>query len=140
MSADKQKIQEMYIEYQRLMQQIQQLQQNLQEMEKHISDLARLKNNLNSISKIEEGQETLMPLGSGIFIHGEIKNTQQVIMNVGTNICINKTIIEALETVDNQMNEVSNVAIQMEQEIEKTSSRIEQIQEEFQKINPEEIE
>src|SRR3989344_659351 len=135
MSADKQKIQEMYIEYQRLMQQIQQLQQNLQEMEKHISDLARLKNNLNSISKIEEGQETLMPLGSGIFIHGEIKNTQQVIMNVGTNICINKTIIEALETVDNQMNEVSNVAIQMEQEIEKTSSRIEQIQEEFQKIN-----
>ena len=140
MSADKQKIQEMYIEYQRLMQQIQQLQQNLQEMEKHISDLARLKNNLNSISKIEEGQETLMPLGSGIFIHGEIKNTQQVIMNVGTNICINKTIIKTLETVDNQMNEVSNVAIQMEQEIEKTSSRIEQIQEEFQKINPEEIE
>ena len=140
MKVNKQKLQEMYTEYQMLMQQMQQLQQNLQELQRHVSDLNNLKKNLDEISFVELNTETLVPLGNGIFLHAELKDNKNIVMNVGSDVFVDKTFSEAKETVDKQMNEVTNVVLQMEQEIEKATYRIEEIQEEFQKISPEDTE
>lgn len=139
MKLNKERLQEMYAEYQMLMQQMQQLQQNLQELQRHVSDLGKLKRNLNEISLINVDTETLVPLGNGIFLHAELKDNKNIVMNVGSEAFVDKTIDEAKETIEKQIGEVTNVVLQMEQEMEKTAHRIEEIQEEFQKIKPEEM-
>lgn len=136
--VDKEKLQEKYLEFQMLSQQLQQLQQNIESLEKHIVDLSTLKESLDNISKVKPGEESLMPLGNGVFIKGEIKETQNVIMNVGSDVFVERTVVEAIETVEKQLGEVNILFTNMQEEALQTHSKITEIQEEFQKLKEEE--
>jgi len=75
---------------------IQQLQQNITNLEKHITELNKIDDNIETITKVELNQETLIPIGNGLFIRGTIKDTSKFIMNVGSGVCVEKTVDEAL--------------------------------------------
>ena len=133
---EKEKIQEMYTEYQMLNQQLKQLHENLEALTRHAQELGKIKEGLNRMINIKHENETLIGFGSGIFLKGEIKDMQKVVMNVGVNIFVEKTIQEAEETVTKQLQDVNELTKQIEQEAENTGQRIQWIQEEFQKIKP----
>lgn len=139
MAINKERLKESYMEYQLLMQQLQQLQQNTSALEKHIVDLRNLNENLASLNQSEVDTETLMPLGSGIFVKGSLRDNNKVLMNVGSNVCIEKGIDEAKETVSKQLEEVTNVIIQLQHEIQSTTTRLSQLQKELQNIREEEL-
>ena len=131
---------EKYIEYEFLMQQLQQLQQNISALDKHIVDLNSLDQGLEQLTKIKTNQETLIPFGSGIFLKGEIKDNSTVIMNVGNNICVEKTLDEARETVAKQLEEVTLVLEQLREEMERNSVQLNSLQQEFESLRKEELE
>ena len=128
---------EKYMEYQILMQQLQQLQQNISALEKHIIDLRGLDDNLNSLSQTKINSETLMPLGSGIFLKGELKDNKTVIMNVGNNVCVEKNMVEARDTVNKQLEEVSIVLGQLQEEVDNTAVKLNEMQSELQSAKEE---
>jgi len=130
---------EKYMEHQVLMQQLQQLQENISSLDKHILDLKVLNDNLDSIGKTESGKDTLMPLGSGIFVNGTLKDNKSVIMNVGANICVEKSVEEAKQTIDKQIEDVGNLLEQLQVEITNTSFRLQELQNEFQNIREESL-
>ena len=138
--ADENKVQERYMEYQLLVQQYQQLQQNIQTLEKHVYDMNNLKENLDTISKTQINKETLIPLGSGIFLKGELKDNKNVIMNVGSDVFVEKNVEEAIKTVDKQFNEVNNLLEQMQEEIVRTHLKINEMQEEFKELREQKLE
>ncbi len=130
-------IKERYMEYQFLMQQLQQLQENVSALEKHIGDLNSLNVNLTGIKQSKVNSEVLMPLGSGIFLKGELKDNSSVIMNVGNGICVDKTLEEAKDTVSKQLEEVTLVLEQLRDETTDTMEKLTVLQEEFQKFENE---
>ena len=130
--VNKEKLKEKYMEYQLLMEQLQQLQENVSTLEKHTMELVFLTENLDSVSKTKIGQETLVPLGSGIFLKGSLKENSNVIMSVGSSVCIEKDIAEAKKTVSEQLGEVNQVLTQMQEEVGKTTFRLQELQNEFQ--------
>lgn len=115
------------LEYQMLMQQFHQLQQNLSSLEQHIEDLKKLEENLHNLSQIKEGTETLIPVGSGIFFKGQVKDTKNLIMNVGANVCVEKDNAGAIQSVQEQVNEVEGLLGQMEAEAQKIATRLEEL-------------
>ncbi len=123
--------QEVYMEYQMLMQNLKQLQQNLQQLNKHTNDLSELKFNLESLSNIKVNEETLMPVGSGIFLVGELKDNRKAVMNVGSNVCVEKNIEDVILTVDKQVKEVSTLLIQMQTQFEAGTERLSELQNEL---------
>ena len=139
MVANKENLKERYMEYQLLMQQLQQLQQNVSDLEKHVVDLNSLADNLNSLNDSEADGETLMPLGSGIFVKGTLKDNKNIIMNVGANVCVEKTVPEAKGVVSKQLNEVGGVIKQIQDEINNTTIRLQELQSEFQNLREEEL-
>ena len=86
-----------YNEYQMLMQQLQQLEQNSEIIEKHVSDLNSLKENLGNVSKVKTNTESLLPIGNGIFLRGELKDSSSVVMNVGAGVLLEKSVKEAID-------------------------------------------
>ncbi len=122
------------------MQQLQQLQQNISALDKHIVDLNSLDQGLEQLTKIKTNQETLIPFGSGIFLKGEIKDNSTVIMNVGNNICVEKTLDEARETVAKQLEEVTLVLEQLREEMERNSIQLNSLQQEFESMREEKLE
>ncbi|MGL6298600.1 MAG: prefoldin subunit alpha, partial [Methanobacteriaceae archaeon] len=50
---------------------------------------------------------TLVPVGAGSFINAEIKNTEEVIMSIGSGVAVSKNITDAKETVAEQKEELT---------------------------------
>ena len=80
-----------------------------------------------------------MPLGSGIFVKGELKDNNNLIMNVGSNICVEKTVDEGKETISKQLNDISGVFEQLQIEIQRTTERLQELQNEFKDLKEEEL-
>ncbi|MBI2148084.1 prefoldin subunit alpha [Candidatus Woesearchaeota archaeon] len=136
----KENLKEKYMEYQELVQQLQQLQQNITSLEKHIVDLSYLDDGLTQLKQTKVNDEVLMPFGSGIFLKGEIKDNNSVIMNVGNNVCVEKTVDEAKETVEKQLGDVTNVLEQLKEEVNNTVGKLNILQEDFSKVREEALE
>lgn len=134
------KLKEKYEEYQLLVQQLQQLQENSSGLESHTFNLATLMENLISIKDVKVNQEALIPLGSGIFLKGSLKDNSAVVMNVGSNICVEKNLDEAQQVISQQLNEVNQFLGQLQEEVVKTTHRIQELQSEFQTMRSEKLE
>ena len=100
-------------EQQMLQQQIQQTNEHYAYMEKHLIDLQRLGESLSGLENVEEGKEMLVPLGSGIFFKTHASNDSKIVMGVGSNVCVEKSLSEAKQTVSEQIVEVEEVMNQL---------------------------
>ena len=125
----------LYTEYNELIQQFQQLQQNVGALEKHVNDLNELKNNLTSISQVQVNEEVLIPLGSGIFLNGLLKDNKTTLMNVGASLCVEKDVDDVVKTIDKQIDDTTSFLSQMQEYAGQSVNRIQELQEEFKKIN-----
>ena len=52
---------------------------------------------VDALQEAEVGQEILVPIGSGSFIHGKLASKENVILNVGAGVSIEKRSEEAKE-------------------------------------------
>lgn len=125
-------VQQKYLELQILEQQIQQLQHQAQILQQQHQELLALKEAIQEISKVKENSESLIPLGAGVYIKGEIKDTKNIIMNVGANVTTEKTTKEALDIVEEQITHVQNLLERLSSDLEKTTTSAQQSQMEIQ--------
>ena len=100
---DEQKVQQLYIEFQVVNQQLQELQKQIQQIEESIQELQESKKGLEEVSKQESGKEILVPIVSGIFAKAEIKNSKDLIVNVGANTAVEKSIDQVQTLLDQQL-------------------------------------
>lgn len=121
--------QEMMYEYQMLMQQLQQLHNTLATMKKHKEELKRIEMAVDDMSKVKgEKNSTMIPLGSGIYVRGNISAQDSVLMNVGAGVVVKKGFEEALNTIKKQFAEIENYAAQVEANIQQIGMRMQEIQ------------
>ncbi len=123
--------QEQMMEYRVLAEQIQQVQQHLSALEQHVQQLQSVQHALTQLSTMSTPRETFIPVGAGIFFNGSIHNTQEVLLNVGSNICVKKSVPDALQTIDKQLMEVQGVMDHFEQEMQKGMQRVEELKQEL---------
>ncbi len=123
--------QEQMMEYRVLAEQIQQVQQHLATLEQHVQQLQSVQQALTQLSTMSAPRETFVPVGAGIFFTGTIQNTQEVLLNVGSNICVKKPVQEAVQTIDKQLMEVQGVIDHFEQELQKGMQRVEELKHEL---------
>jgi len=100
-------------EYQEIVEQIHKVREYANVLEKHVDDLRAVSETLDKCSDLREGNEILVPLGSGLFCKAEIKS-DKIILNVGAGVCVEKTFSEASEIVKKQLDEVSSVLTQVQ--------------------------
>ena len=96
------------------------MQNQISEIEAKKAELEYLKEGLTQL-KGQRDKDILIPLGSGVLAKGKLADDEKVIVNVGSNLLVKKTIEEAKEIIDEQINELSLVLNQIEQEIQKYS-------------------
>ncbi|PIN79844.1 prefoldin subunit alpha [Candidatus Woesearchaeota archaeon CG10_big_fil_rev_8_21_14_0_10_34_8] len=99
-------LQEKYMEYQMIEEQTKQMNEQLQTFEKQIEELDSIKEALKSIKDTKAGTELFVPISSGIFIKAEIKETKELLVNVGDNVIVPKTIDDAVKLVKKQQDDI----------------------------------
>ncbi|MDD5332027.1 MAG: prefoldin subunit alpha [Candidatus Nanoarchaeia archaeon] len=115
------------INLQQISYQIQQLQQQLQIIEQQFIELSILKDALDEI-KNSDKKDSLIPIGPGVFVKGKLEDKSKVIMNIGSDIFMEKNIDEAKELIEKQLKETKEVALELEDELNHQLSHIQGIE------------
>ena len=123
-----------YIEIQILEQQIKQIQKNLEILNQQIFELNMISNSLTEIKKTKIGQELLVPLGSGIFIKTELKDNNEILTNVGSDVVVSKTNAETKTFIKSQTEFVIEMITKIEQELHLSISKYEELKEDLQEL------
>lgn len=89
--------------------------------------LERASKAVEAMSTAAEGQEMLVPIGSGSFIYAKLASKDKIVLNVGAGVSIEKTAAEAKETLKVRQTEVSEGS-------KKLSDMLSRIDQEMQKI------
>lgn len=82
---------------------------------------------IEALGTAQVGQEILVPIGSGSFIHGSLASKEKVVLNVGAGVSIEKTASEARDILKVRKAEVLEGA-------KKLNSVLSKIDQEMQKI------
>jgi prefoldin alpha subunit len=69
-----------------------------------------------------------------VFLRGNLVDDKKVLVNVGSNVVIEKNIDEAKEIINAQIEEIEKVQTEARDEFSKYLVAMQQIQEEFEKL------
>lgn len=122
------KAQELYMEFQVLEQHIKQLQKQLEAVTQQLIELTITGNSLDEFNKINSGKEIFVPLSSGIFAKANVKDTSELLVNVGANVVVKKDVASTKKLIQKQMEEIKKIQEQMINELENLTSHAAQLE------------
>lgn len=83
---------------------------------------------VEALEEAEVGQEILVPIGSGSFIHGKLASRENVVLNVGAGVSIEKSPAEAKEILKLRKNEVLEGSKKLTEVLAKIDQEMQKIQ------------
>ena len=124
------------MEYQMIEQHTKQLQQHLEMAQQQIMEIAMTLNSLDEFKSIKAGKEIFVPINSGIFAKATIKDTSELLVNVGSGVVVLKDVDGAKKLISGQLEEVKKAQKQIIDQLEQLAYRASQIEEKIQGIQP----
>lgn len=128
---NKEEVQEKYVEFQIIDQQIKQVQKQLQTFDAQLSELESIKDALDELKNVKKGTEILVPVSSGIFIKSELKENDELIVNVGSSVTVKKSVEQTKAMIENQLTEVGKYRGQLMETLQMLANRADEIQKEL---------
>jgi prefoldin alpha subunit len=129
--ADTKTLQEKYMEYQMLEQMVNHLQEQMQKIEGQMVELISVKQSLDDLKKAKKGSEMMVPIANGIFVKGELKDNEDLIINVGGNIAVNKSIEDAKHMLEKQFGTLQQMQQDLMVQLQKYGLKAQSVQEEL---------
>ena len=103
------KAQEIYSEFQMLDQNIKHIQKQLESLTQQIIEMTSTTNGLDDLKKAEVGSEVLVPISSGIFAKASLKETNELLVNVGANVVVSKDIDSTKKLIETQIDSMKKM-------------------------------
>jgi len=126
----------MYMEYQMLDQHIKKMQAQLEAITNQLMEAASTNSAIDELEKIKNGMEIFVPISSGIFVKAAIKDTSDLLVNVGAGAVVQKGRASAKKLVQAQIEEMKKIHERMVSELGKMAARAGEIEQALQKIMP----
>jgi len=128
------KLQQKYMEYNVLGQQLEQTQQQLMALQNMINDMLSAKQTLDVIKNETGEPEIFVPLGGNSFVKATVKDTTKVLTGVGAGVVIEKEIPDAIKTVEGQISELSETQKKLQESLVEMNKRLGELEPEMQKL------
>ncbi len=128
----KTKLNEKYILYQVLAQNLEGLKQQLEMVEQQMIELKSTSMSMDDVVKTDEENEIFLPLGSLCFSRGKITNGKKILVGVGAGIFVEKSEKDAKALVERNFNEVEKVGLEIEEQMKRTVGQMNGLASEMQ--------
>lgn len=125
------KLQEKYIEFQIMDQQMKQIEKQIDAVSSQIQELAITSQSIDELSNVKTGTEIFVPLSKGIFTKAELKGSKEMLINVGSNTVVKKSVSDAKKFVEKQMEEITKVLQQLMAELQKMATKANAVEKEI---------
>lgn len=102
----KERLKEIYLKYQMLKQQLNALNSQKSLIEKNIELIRDTIENMKEINSAEENRDILSSIGNGAYVKAELKDSKNVIIEIGGDVMVEKPIPQAISILDNRLDEM----------------------------------
>ena len=126
------KLQEKFVEYQMVQQQVGQVQKKIEQLREQKGSIEGLQQNLNDLKGVEKGSEILVPVCSGIFAKASLLESNELLVNVGNNVVVGRTLAEVKDMLSKQSSEISRMDDHMVSYLQKLSEKAAKIEKELE--------
>ncbi|MEM2094148.1 MAG: prefoldin subunit alpha [Candidatus Bathyarchaeia archaeon] len=130
----KDSIQSLVIELQYLENAAQVLQQRINLVDAAITEIQIANSTIEGLKKESVGSEILVPIGGGSYIRAKIGDSEKLIVGIGANVAIEKSLSEAAESYKARINDLQKTRAAMEKQIDQILVEIERRRQELQKL------
>jgi prefoldin alpha subunit len=109
-----------------------------QEIEKQMRAIAQVEGEIDrtiqSLKEIKDNDISLFNLGSGIFVKGQLKETNKIIMNVGANVFVESSVEDTVSFLESKKKELEEAKNDLIKSMEQISNRLKEIDIEARRI------
>lgn len=102
----KKEVQKKYLELQFLGQQIKEVREQVQNIDRQLAELEATSSSIEEISKVKDKADMFVPLSSGVFVRAELKESKDLLVNVGASVAVKKPAADVMKMVDDQSAEI----------------------------------
>ncbi len=127
-----QEVQQKYAEFQALQQQLQQINQQIEEISAAMEEIDLAKESVEYIKDLEEGDEMLIPLGASSFAIGTLKDTENVVVGLGSGVLSKKSIENTDKVMNERKNKFREIQEDLQGSVEELQSRLQKLQHDIQ--------
>ena len=112
----------------------QSLQQRFSYVEAAIAELQIALSTVKNLSQESGGTDLLVPIGGGSYVRAKAADVERLIVGIGADIALEKTVKEATEDYQTRIDELRQVRSSLSQEIGKVVSNITKARQELQML------
>ena len=128
------KLQKLYTQFQILDQNIKQMQQQAAALNTQLIDLVSTTKNLDDLKNVKKGTEIFFPVSSGVYAKGEIKDNENLIVNVGADITVKKNLSDTKQIIEKQIGEMKKIQTQTVEELQRLTNQAALIEKEMNNL------
>src|SRR3989344_727082 len=125
--ADEKNNEEKYMQLQMLQQQAEQITDYVEKLQMQQKELETSIEALTELQKTKVNTEILAPIANGVFLKAELKDNQNLVVNVGAEVTVEKTIPEVISLLQEQKEKIS-------ENIKEAESVFQQLQEQGRRM------
>ncbi len=128
------KLREKYTQLQMLDQQIKQIQQRMQELENQVMEIMYVQQSLDDLKNTEKGKEILVPVSNGIFVKADLKENNELLVNVGANTVVSKDVKSVQKMLEKNIDEMKKMETRFLQDLQRLSTQAAGIEQEMNSL------
>ncbi len=103
--------------------------EQLERVDSSILEIEYLKNSLDELKSVKENSEILAPMSNGIFVKAHVHAVDKLLVNVGGNVIVEKSIEETKELLDEQAKEMMTARDTLIGQMQKIEDRLMELEE-----------
>ncbi len=128
------KLQEKYVLYQLLQQNLESLRQQLELVERQLIEIKTTELVFRDFKNKKGIDDVLIPLGSGCYGKAKITDVKSVLVNLGANVMVNKTLESAELFLKRREEELEKVGREIQEQMIRVANEINEIAVEIQRL------
>ncbi|MBI4144222.1 prefoldin subunit alpha [Candidatus Woesearchaeota archaeon] len=126
------KAKEKYVELKLAEQKLAQIQQQIEQVSMQMMDVDETIQNIGLMKDVSPGTDIFVPVASGIFFPAKISSHDELLVNVGNNVVVAKSLEESTSLLSEQIGELVKLRDELNAQNEKMVKHAQQLQKELQ--------
>jgi prefoldin alpha subunit len=131
--ANEEQIRELISRIQVNQQRMEALQQQANLVQMSLNDLDNALKALATLDGKGEGQELLVPIGAGSFVHAKMADPDKVIIGLGAGVSVEKSFADSKGIIQSRRTELEKVLLETSGVMEQVGAELGRLQQEAQK-------
>ena len=102
------------------------LQSRLEVVGSAINEVALAHATLEGLTKLQDGDDTMVPVGAGSYIRVKIADSKKLVMGIGAGVAMEKDVMSSIEELKGRVQELDKARNSIQQQLDQTAARYEQ--------------